>query len=201
MKELGLKPEDGKPLCGFVGRLVHQKGVDLVLPLLDRLAEDGFTFAILGTGDKDLEAAVAKAAARHPDQVAFVGAFDEALAHRIYAGSDLFLMPSLFEPCGLSQMYALRYGTLPVVRRTGGLADTVIDAERRNGNGFVFDEASREDLMAALRRAEALWDDQAAWRRAAGAGHGVRLQLVQVGGQVRKTLPRGAPRRRSNEHV
>lgn len=164
MKELGLKPEDGKPLCGFVGRLVHQKGVDLILPLLGRLAEDGFTFAVLGTGSKDLEAAARKAADMHPDKVAFVGEFDEALARRIYGGSDLFLVPSLFEPCGLSQMYALRYGTLPVVRRTGGLADTIVDAGRKHGNGFVFDEASPEDLLAALRRAEELWENRDAWR-------------------------------------
>ena len=165
LAELGLKADQNKPLCGFVGRLVHQKGIDLALPLLGRLADDGFSFAILGTGDRKLEAAVRKAAERHPDKVAFIGAFDEALAHRIYAGSDLFLMPSLFEPCGLSQMYSLRYGTLPVVRRTGGLADTIIDAKRRNGNGFVFDEASPEDLLAALRRAEVLWADRAAWRK------------------------------------
>ena len=170
MKELGLKPEDGRPLCGFVGRLVHQKGVDLLLPLLGRLAEDGFTFALLGTGDKALEAAAGKAAAAHPDRVAFVGAFDESLAHRIYAGSDLFLMPSVFEPCGLSQMYALRYGTLPVVRRTGGLADTVIDAVRRGGTGIVFEEATSEDLMAALRRTESLWEDQPAWGRLQARG-------------------------------
>jgi starch synthase len=170
LKEMGLKPEDGKLLCGFVGRLVHQKGLDLVLPLLGRLAEDGFSFAVLGTGDKKLEAAARKAAARHPDKVAFVGAFDEALAHRIYAGSDLFLMPSLFEPCGLSQMYSLRYGTLPVVRRTGGLADTIIDVGRKNGNGFVFEDASGEDLMATLRRAEALWEDPKAWREVQARG-------------------------------
>lgn len=165
LKELGLKPADGKPLCGFVGRLVDQKGVDLILPLLGRLAADGFTFAVLGTGDKDLEAAVGKIAARYPDKVAFVGAFDESLARRIYAGSDLFLVPSLFEPCGLSQMYSLRYGTLPVVRRTGGLADTIIDAERKNGNGFVFDDPNPEDLLAALRRAEALWEEPKAWSK------------------------------------
>jgi len=165
LKEMGLKPADGKPLCGFVGRLVDQKGLDLLLPLLGRLAADGFTFAVLGTGDKDLEAMVGKAAALNPDKVAFVGAFDESLARRIYAGSDLFLVPSLFEPCGLSQMYSLRYGTLPVVRRTGGLADTIIDAGRKHGNGFVFDDANPEDLLAALRRAEALWEDRQAWGR------------------------------------
>jgi starch synthase len=164
IEELGLKPEDGKPLCGFVGRMVPQKGVDLMLPLLGRLAEDGFTFAVLGTGAKDLETAARQAAARHPGKVAFVGEFDEELARRIYAGSDLFLVPSLFEPCGLSQMYALRYGTLPVVRRTGGLADTIVDADRKHGNGFVFSEASCEDLLAALRRAEALWEEPSSWR-------------------------------------
>jgi starch synthase len=165
LKELGLKSEDGKPLCGFVGRLVHQKGIDLILPLLGRLAEDGFTFAVLGTGSKDLETAARKAAARHPDKVAFVGEFDEALARRIYGGSDIFLVPSLFEPCGLSQMYALRYGTLPVVRRTGGLADTIVAAGRKHGNGFVFDEASPADLLAALRTAEELWEDRDTWRQ------------------------------------
>jgi starch synthase len=105
-----------------------------------------------------------QAAREHPGRVAFVGAFDDTLARRIYGGCDLFLMPSLFEPCGLSQMYALRYGSLPVVRRTGGLADTVIDAGRKNGNGFVFDAANPEELLAALRRAEAVWEDQDKWR-------------------------------------
>ncbi|MEN8006826.1 MAG: glycogen synthase GlgA [Candidatus Krumholzibacteriota bacterium] len=162
--ELGLKNEKSKPLCGFVGRLVRQKGLDLVLPLLDRLADDGFTFAVLGTGDKATEAAARQAAKRHPDKVAFVGSFDESLAHRIYAGSDLFLMPSVFEPCGLSQMYSLRYGTLPVVRRTGGLADTITDAAKKTGNGFVFDEASPEELLSALRTAEGLWENPGKWR-------------------------------------
>ena len=165
LEELGLKSGGGKPLCGFVGRLVHQKGVELLLPLLDRLVDDGFTFAVLGTGDKALEAAMRKAAAGHPDRVAFIGAFDESLAHRIYAGSDLFLMPSVFEPCGLSQMYSLRYGTLPVVRRTGGLADTIVDASKKNGNGFVFEDPTPEDLLAALRTAEGCWESPQKWRK------------------------------------
>jgi starch synthase len=163
LKELGLDADAGGPLGGFVGRLVHQKGVDLLLPVLDRLAADGFTFAILGTGDRDLEAAAAEAAARNPGRVAFVGRYDDDLAHRIYAGSDLFLMPSRFEPCGLSQMYALRYGTPPVVRRTGGLADTVVDAAEPDGTGFVFAAARPDQLLAALRRAQALREDPAAW--------------------------------------
>lgn len=163
IKELKLDSGGAKPLCGFVGRLVRQKGMELVLPLLDRLAGDGFTFAILGTGEPRLEKAMHAVAKRHPAQVAFCDAFDEKLAHRIYAGSDLFLMPSDFEPCGLSQMYALKYGTPPVVRKTGGLADTVIDAVGDTGTGFVFDEARPEELLATLRRAEKLWADPKAW--------------------------------------
>jgi starch synthase len=170
VKELGLDPDAEGPLCGFVGRLVHQKGVDLVLPVLDRLVRDGFTFAILGTGQADLEKASRKAAARHKGRVAFIGRYDDALAHRIYAGSDLFLMPSLFEPCGLSQMYSLKYGTPPVVRRTGGLADTVIDAAEKGGTGFVFDEARPDALLAALRRAAALRDDPKAWHALVARG-------------------------------
>jgi len=163
-RELGLQPADNRPLCGFVGRLVHQKGADLLVPLLDRLAADGFSFAVLGTGDTAHEEVLAAAAARHPRQVAFRGKFDEALAHRIYAGSDLFLMPSRFEPCGLSQMYALRYGTPPVVRRTGGLADTVVDADQPEGTGFAFERARPEELLGALRRAETAFNDPERWR-------------------------------------
>ncbi len=163
------KAADQGPLCGFVGRLVRQKGVDLLLPLLDRLAADGFRFAILGTGEARLEDAMRVVAAKHPGRISFSGQFDEGLAHRIYAGSDLFLMPSEFEPCGLSQMYALKYGTPPVVRRTGGLADTVVDATAtgpgRKGTGFVFDEARPEALLGALRRAEKLWRNPDDWGR------------------------------------
>lgn len=170
LAELDLDGEAEGPLCGFVGRLVHQKGVDLVLPVLDRLVRDGFTFAILGTGQPDLEEASRKAAEKFAGRVAFIGRYDDALAHRIYAGSDLFLMPSLFEPCGLSQMYALKYGTPPVVRRTGGLADTVVDAAEKEGTGFVFDEARPDALLAALRRAEAVRNDSAAWQAMVARG-------------------------------
>lgn len=159
LAELGLSATAiTNPLCGFVGRLVRQKGVDLLLPILSRLAADGFGFAILGTGEKRLEEAVMEVADRHPDNVAFVAQYDDALAHRIYGGSDLFLMPSEFEPCGLSQMYALKYGTPPLVRLTGGLVDTVSEK-----TGFVFEEALPEALLAAFRQAEKLWADQKGW--------------------------------------
>lgn len=159
LAELGLSAAKiTKPLAGFVGRLVRQKGVDLMLPIMERLAADGFGFAILGTGEKWLEQAVAAVAKRFPEQIAFIGHYDDGLAHRIYAGSDLFLMPSAFEPCGLSQMYALKYGTPPVVRKTGGLADTVDEQ-----TGFVFEEARPEALLAALRSAEKAWADPKGW--------------------------------------
>lgn len=161
--ELGLTTGEDRPVCGFVGRLVAQKGLDLLLPLLARLAGDGFGFALLGTGDAALEAQAAAAAAAFPGQVAFVRGFDDALARRIYAGCDLFLMPSLFEPCGLGQMYALRYGAPPVVRSTGGLADTVTDAALDDGDGFVFADPRSDALLAALRKAERLWTDRPAW--------------------------------------
>ena len=166
LKELKIKPEAGKPVCGFVGRLVGQKGVDLLLPILNRLAQDGFGFAILGTGEKRLELAIRELADQHPDRIAFVDHFNEALAHRIYAGSDLFLMPSLFEPCGLSQMYSLRYGTPPVVRSTGGLTDTVTDVEEGKaiGTGFVFQDPKPESLLAVLRRAEMVFADSDRWQ-------------------------------------
>ncbi|MBM4130707.1 glycogen synthase, partial [bacterium] len=157
----GLNPK--RPLCGFVGRLVAQKGVELLLPLLGRLADDGLGFALLGTGDAALEARLRALADARPGRIAFVRGFDEALARRIYGGCDLFLMPSLFEPCGLGQMYALRYGAPPVVRATGGLADTVIDAALPDGDGFVFTDARADALLVALRRAEALWADRPAW--------------------------------------
>ncbi len=163
-RRLGLKTAPDKPLCGFVGRLAQQKGLDLVLPLLDRLADDGFAFAILGTGERRLHEALEHAAGRRAESVAFVGEFSEELAHLIYAGSDVFLMPSLFEPCGLSQMYSLKYGTPPVARSTGGLADTVVDASLPDGNGFVFSGPRPAELMAALRRAETLLAEPETWR-------------------------------------
>ena len=161
--ELGLDLPADRPLCGFVGRLVAQKGLDLVLPLLERLAGDGFGFVLLGTGEAALEQRAAALAAALPGRVAFVAGFDDGLARRIYAGCDLFLMPSLFEPCGLGQMYALRYGAPPVVRRTGGLADTVTDAAQPDGDGFVFTEPRPDALLGALRRAGQAWADREAW--------------------------------------
>jgi starch synthase len=168
---------DHRPVLGLVGRLVAQKGIDLVLPLLDRMVAGGFSLVVLGTGAPAYHAALISAVERHPGRVAFWPEFSEAKAHLIYAGCDIFLMPSRFEPCGLSQLYALRYGTPPVVRRTGGLADTVSDAAlaagvdsigasagATGGTGFHFIDSTAEALWEAMEAARGLFSDQDAWR-------------------------------------
>ncbi len=169
-KELGLRARPGLPLCGLVARLTEQKGIDLVINVMDEIIAAGARVAVLGTGDPALEAALQDCAARHPGDVAVRLAFDERLSHWIEAGADIFLMPSRFEPCGLNQMYSLAYGTLPVVHRTGGLADTVVnadDAALRDGSatGFVMDVPTPQALLAAVQFALALYADREAWRR------------------------------------
>jgi starch synthase len=161
LRELGL--QDGGPVLASVGRLARQKGIDLLLPLVDGLVDEGWRLAVLGTGEPALEQVLRAAAAAHPGRVAFADRFDEALSHRFYAGADAFVMPSRFEPCGLAQLYALRYGTPPVVRRTGGLADTVTDAAEPGGDGFVFDEATPAALGGALARAIEAWREPGRW--------------------------------------
>ncbi len=156
------------PLVGLVSRLVHQKGVDLLIDALpELLARTRAGFAVLGSGDAVLERALEGLADAHPGRVAFRNGYDEPLAHRIFAGADLFVVPSRYEPCGLTQMYALRYGTIPVVRRTGGLADTVLhfDPASGRGNGSVFEHADPQGLIWALERAIEWFDDAAAWPR------------------------------------
>ncbi|HEY8484578.1 MAG TPA: glycogen synthase GlgA [Longimicrobiales bacterium] len=151
LRELGLDG-DG-PLFVMVTRLAHQKGIDLLVSALPRLLRRGVRIAVLGDGDPEYERALARAAAGHPRRVAAFFRFDDGLARRLYAGGDFFLMPSLYEPCGLGQMIAQRYGTPPVVRRTGGLVDTVEDGR----TGFVFEEASPRALCGAVERAIAAW--------------------------------------------
>ena len=160
---LGLKSGAAGPLFGVVSRLTTQKGLDLLLAVLPQMIAGGGHFALLGAGDADLEQGFRAAAAAHPDAVAVRIGYDENLAHGIVAGADVIVVPSRFEPCGLTQMYGLAYGTLPLVRNVGGLADTVRDAAQADGNGFVFDAASGEALGGALARIFALWRDQSLW--------------------------------------
>lgn len=154
LAELGLSPE--APLVAMVGRLTEQKGLDLVLAGFEGLMELGINLVVLGTGESRYAEFLKQAEARWPGRVRALLFFSEEWAHKIFAGADFLLMPSRFEPCGLTQLYALRYGTIPVVRATGGLRDTVRD-HGQGGNGFVFEEYHSEAMLAALARAVRLW--------------------------------------------
>jgi starch synthase len=162
--EMGLA-DTNLPVLGIVSRFTEQKGLDLVVALAEELAALPVQLAVLGNGDTLLEEIFNTMAQLWPGQFAVRIGFDEALAHRIEAGADLFLMPSRFEPCGLNQMYSLRYGTPPIVHATGGLADTVIDAaQARCGNGFVFSPPTPDALINSIRRAVALWRNTRRWQ-------------------------------------
>lgn len=174
-KDLNLPQAPDLPLLAHIGRLVPQKGVDLILDILPDLMDRRLQLVILGTGDSALEAALNSASRQYPEKLAVSLAYNETLAHRIEAGSDMFLMPSRFEPCGLNQIYSLRYGTVPIVRRTGGLADTVTDTnigslQAATANGFHFEEPSGTALLDAIDRALALYPQTAVWRRLIAAG-------------------------------
>ena len=163
----GLPQEDIVPLIAFIGRLVSQKGVDLILKALSGLLELPLQFVFLGSGDSDYEHGLLYWSRRHPDKVAVHVGYDEALSHRIEAGADMFLMPSRFEPCGLNQMYSQRYGTVPIVHRTGGLADTVEDAlpdRLAQATGISFDHTETGALQEAIKRGWLLYSHPDIWR-------------------------------------
>ena len=173
--QLGLEKREDVLLIGMVSRLVEQKGVDILLEALDALLLRPVQLAILGSGEARFEQALQAARARHPGRIGLQIGYDETLAHRIEAGADLFLMPSRFEPCGLNQMYSMRYGTPPLVRPVGGLADTVIDATDENlaagtATGFHMTGESGAELVATVERALALWRQPERWRRLQDAG-------------------------------
>jgi starch synthase len=164
-RELGLPVRSDIPVVGMIGRLADQKGFDLVVAALDELLARDVQLVLLGSGRRDWEETFARAAAARPDRLAARIGFDEALAHRIEAGADVFLMPSRFEPCGLNQMYSLRYGTVPVVRAVGGLEDTVEDYDGWNrGTGFKFVDYHPHAMVVAVRRAIEAFRDRRAWR-------------------------------------
>jgi starch synthase len=165
-RRMELREDAHVPLLGMVGRLTHQKGIDLVLAAAQDLAGLPAQLVILGKGERAHEHALAAFAARHPGKVAVATGFNEELAHLIEAGADLFLMPSRFEPCGLNQMYSQRYGTPPVAHATGGLADTIVDGE----TGFLFDRPERGALVEAVRRALAVRREPRRWRAVQRAG-------------------------------
>jgi starch synthase len=167
-RHFGLPARGEVLLLGSISRLTEQKGFDLVTALADQLGALDIQYVVLGSGDHALEAKLKQMAARWPSKFAVKIAYDDALAHRIEEGADAFLMPSRYEPCGLNQMYSLRHGTLPIVRATGGLDDTVvdIDAQSHTGTGFKFEEYTPGGLLGAILRAMRLWQNRSAWREA-----------------------------------
>ena len=198
---LGLASDPDALILTVVSRLTAQKGLDLVLAALPALVAEGVQFAVQGTGEAALEVAFRMAQQAHPGRVAVHIGYDENRAHQLVAGADVIAVPSRFEPCGLTQMYGLRYGTPPVVRRVGGLADTVSDGHAATQTGFVFDAATPGAFEAAVRRALALKRDAAAWRAVVQRGMAqdlswtgpaqAYLALYAQARQARATAPRG----------
>ncbi len=174
LRQLGVEPDEGAlkaPLLGFIGRLVEQKGVDLLLEAIPSLlGRPDLRLAVLGSGEARFETALRELAAAYPGRLLLTIGYSEELSHRIEAGCDLFLMPSRFEPCGLNQLYSLRYGTPPVAHAVGGLADTVVDATPENleagrATGFLFRQPTGRALLEATERALALYRNERAWHR------------------------------------
>lgn len=168
-EELGLTVNPDIPLLGFVGRLVDQKGVDLILEQMNQLLTLNCQLVVLGSGFPHYEKALKNIAEQHPEKVSVTLGYNESFAHRIEASSDIFLMPSIFEPCGLNQLYSLRYGTLPVVRAVGGLRDTVfeqtLESKLELANGFVFHGAAAGELFSAIQRAILLFQQKDQWKQ------------------------------------
>jgi starch synthase len=164
-QRLGLAPDADAFLLGVISRISWQKGLDLLLECLPLILAEGMQLALLGTGDPDLQDHFQVAAAANPGRIGVMIGYDEELAHLIQAGSDALVVPSRFEPCGLTQLCALRYGAIPVVSRVGGLDDTVIDADEATAaTGFKFGPVTADQLAAALRRAHAAFSDKSIWR-------------------------------------
>jgi len=163
----GIHAGPNSPVIGIVSRFAAQKGFDLIGQIVDRLALEDVLLIVLGSGDKLYEEMFLRLARRVPGKVSVRVAYDNALAHKIEAGADMFLMPSRYEPSGLSQMYSLKYGTVPIVRATGGLDDTIDpwDQRTKKGTGFKFQEYTGEALLRAIHQATQLYRDQDSWQK------------------------------------
>jgi len=171
--KMNLPFDEKVPLVGIISRLADQKGFDLIGEAMETLMGMDLQMVVLGTGEKRYHDLFEKAARKHPKKLAVALTFNNELAHLIEAGSDIFLMPSRYEPCGLNQIYSLRYGTIPVVRATGGLDDTIQDAGASgNGTGFRFEEYSSGEMVKALQRAVRMFADQGAWKKLMKNGMG-----------------------------
>ncbi|MBR2283319.1 MAG: glycogen synthase GlgA [Ruminococcus sp.] len=163
LRELGLSGSEEEPVIGIVTRFVRHKGIDMIRCVMEEIIRSGVKFAVLGSGERIYEDFFVEMSRRYPDRVAVRLGFIPELSHRIYAGADMFLMPSESEPCGLAQMIAMRYGTIPIVRETGGLRDTVRDNGGENGNGFTFKTIQPLDMLDAVWRAKHDYYDKRAW--------------------------------------
>lgn len=162
-RELGLDAAGSPPLLGAVSRLDHQKGFNVASPAIAEWLSSGGQFVLLGSGDAAIEASLSSLASKFPGRASIQLRFDAALARRIYAGADAFLIPSRYEPCGLTQMIAMRYGSVPVARATGGLVDTIRDADLPGGTGVLFRELNPDSIRAALTRVRGLLSRSDAW--------------------------------------
>lgn len=167
LRAFGADVSSERPIIGIVSRFASQKGFDLIASIADRLAREDVMLVILGSGDREYEELFRRLAKQHPQKIFLKVAYDNALAHQIEAGADMFLMPSRYEPCGLNQIYSLRYGTVPIVRATGGLDDTIEqwDPKAGKGTGFKFRDYDAESLLLCIRTALAAYKDQTNWQR------------------------------------
>lgn len=202
----GLEPRANALLFGVVSRLSAQKGLDLLPPEMAELVRRGGQVALLGQGDAALEQAFVDAAIRYPGQVGVRIGYDEGTAHAVVAGADVILVPSVFEPCGLTQLYGLRYGTLPLVRRVGGLADTVVDCTLENlddgsATGFVFDDLAATGFPSAVRRAFALYRRPDQWAAVQRRGMGLRFDWVTAAQHYLAIYQSLRPGAKSRKHV
>lgn len=166
LAQMKLRASQDAPLLGLISRLIEQKGVDIIASCANSIIKLGCNLVILGTGEEKYHRLLSALAKKHPKNIAVRIAFDNPLAHKIEAGCDMFLMPSRFEPCGLNQMYSLKYGTIPVVRAVGGLNDTIIDytQDKNSGNGFKFNKANAADFINALKRAVVVYKNKKKWQ-------------------------------------
>ncbi|MEM7008576.1 MAG: glycogen synthase GlgA [Thermodesulfobacteriota bacterium] len=164
-KRLGFKSKENKPLIGIISRLADQKGIDLVVDYLDQILDLNVELVVLGTGDKSYENILTEKMKLYGDKFSAIIGYNDKKARAIYAGSDMFLMPSRFEPCGLGQLMALKYGTVPIVRGTGGLLDSIIDYKRNSelGNGFVFHEFDGKEMLESIENAISVYNNPAEW--------------------------------------
>ncbi len=193
-KRLGFKSKENKPLIGLISRLADQKGIDLVIDFLDQILDLNVELVILGTGDKNYENILTEKMKQYSDRFAAIIGYNDKKARAIYAGSDMFLMPSRFEPCGLGQLMALKYGTIPIVRGTGGLLDSIVDYKRNKelGNGFVFHEFDGKEMLSSINNAISVYENPVEWnnlvRKAMGENFSWRKSSEIYLGHYKKLL-------------